>query len=177
MKRAKRSKRQKPRRVGALARDMAGYPSQRDFPTVKPRSGITPESRLKYRTSIVWVGTSADEISDSRESHLIKIVADRLRKHLKAGGLVSVKFHALFAKAPALIMTKDDEILEIVQYHDDDFPDVADQWEWRSRYHGPVTKSLDNVRNHLRDMFTQAREESQDAQFVFIDSIELTKWQ
>lgn len=176
MARAKRTKRHKPRRIGSLARDIIGYPTQRDFPTATPRKGVTATSGLVYRTSVVWVGTLASEITDSYESRLIKVVSDRVRKHLDAGGMVSVKFHTLFARAPSVVETPEGEILEIVQYHDEDFPDVSDEWEWRSRYSGPVTHSIGNVRNHLRDMFTRAREESDDASFVFIDSIEITKW-
>jgi hypothetical protein len=69
----------------------------------------------------------------------------------------------------------DVEIVEQSGY-EDGLPDVGSSWEWRSHFHGYLTRSIYDLRDMVRELLYQAKYSSQDARFTFVDSIEITKW-
>jgi hypothetical protein len=136
---------------------------------------------MSYTSSVVFVGKTADLIDYREVERLVKLVADRSRKFLARNvSGVSVRLHAMFAKLRPTIILNDGEeeaVLDLGRYDDDYFPNVGDEWEWRDRYTSPIRKSLFMVRDDVREMLNKAREEHDDAQYVLVDSIEITKWQ
>lgn len=176
---ARAKSRKKVRKLSPNARNIIGYPTQRKFPTTKSKRGITPTSGKSYRTSVVWVGLSADLLTDRKIEEIVKKCADRVRSHVYKLGRVSANLVTMFAKLRPVIEREIDGLIvveEVEGYEEDDFPDVGSSWEFRTVYQTPIRRTLWSLRDDLRDKLREAREASQDSNFVFVDSVEIFKW-
>ena len=157
-----------------------GYPSQKEYPSPQPKRGETKTSNFEYAKSYVWVGTSARTLTSAKRERIIRTIADRARLALKKPRTyVSTKLIMLFSALRPMIQLDNGDLVEIPRYDlpDDEFPDVGSQWEWRDWYRKDfLTRDINAMRTYTRKMFELARNGDQDADFVFIDSVELIVW-
>lgn len=180
MKTRRAPKKSKLRRLGGAARSDIGYPSRKEYRTVKPkRKGRkTASGYLSLTTSVVEVGATPDALTWREVQGYVKRVADKARTTLARGGMVGLQINALFARLLPEIEHMDGTVEQIDPYEDGlaEFPNVGPEWEWRRWFSVPMYSNLDSIRAGLREVFMDARSMNDPPQFVFIDAIVVQKF-